>query len=245
MRLGRIGLMAVAVAGLLSAVGGARASNTTQSLLSDLINKTNGSNGTIVNGDKTFSNFAVFADTGDMPLPTGVTITAYTDLAGNLGILIGGNFQDSFNSSGGSDFNLHYTVTVTNPAFAITDAHLTSDIGFAGAQGNGSITESFTAVVPPTPSLAGTMAMNFNFNPAPPASHLDDSVTFAGKYTTINVVKDIQLTATSPGIVTVSNITQTFSQTTAVPVPAAAWMGLSTLAGMGGLGVLRKRSRKA
>jgi len=31
----------------------------------------------------------------------------------------------------------------------------------------------------------------------------------------------------------------------ALPVPAAAWMGISTLAGVGGLGVLRRRARQA
>ena len=65
----------------------------------------------------------------------------------------------------------------------------------------GTINETFTAVVPPTPTLAGVFNENFTFNNAP--NQLTDDVIFARGYTSIDVQKGYFLTRGATGNVTV------------------------------------------
>ena len=58
--------------------------------------------GTIVVGDKTFTNFG-YTFTGDMPGPVGVNVVPITDDAGNFGIRFQAALIDLPSSVGGSD----------------------------------------------------------------------------------------------------------------------------------------------
>jgi hypothetical protein len=239
MRLGRMGLMAAAVVGLLGAANAAKAVT-----LADLI----ASNGTVVSGDKIFSNFNYTSTANSsMPSAAGVTVTA-TSLNGNVGILFTGNFS-AINGEH-DDASIFYTVTIApafQSTFKITDIHLDTDIQSVGVNGGtstGTITETITGSVPP--GAAGQFAQNFNIVGNTNRQISSPPFTLPGSgYTSLTIEKDIALSAAVGNTETVSIISQTFSQTSSVPVPAAAWMGMSTLAGMGGLGVLRRRSRKA
>jgi len=196
--------------------------------------------GTIQVGDKLFSNFT-YSGTGQMP--SDVNVIGITDTAGNYGIRFQGGFSDAV-GGGASDALITYTVTVLDPNFVITDAHMASNIAVIGAVdplANGTITETFVAVVPPTPSLNAVFVTNFNFNNILVQPSADYVWGIPG-YTVINVSKDIKLDAGTQGIgsVDLSFVDQTFSQT-AVPVPAAAWTGISMLAGLGAIGAFRKR----
>jgi len=197
--------------------------------LNDLIAR----GGSIVQGDKLFGNFSYTA-TGDMPTAQLVNVTGVT-VDGNFGIEFQGAFQDVA-GGGASDALIHYTVTVLDPTMVITDAHLISNVVGFGAPftGFGTVSETF---------LPKTSAFLTNFNIDNTVFKLSDSYVWGlPGYTSLNVQKDIALTATS-GIIGLSFVDQTFSQTQVVPVPAAIWGGVSLLGLMGG-GRLWKRRRE-
>jgi len=245
-----LGLLAAAVAGVMF-LGGSLQAATIQLVpggstvtLDTLL----GPNGNSVQvGDKLFSNFTY------SPNPANATPAAAAVSVGGLGTGIGtdylgirfsGGFFDA-PGGGGTDYLIGYRVTVLDPNFVITDAHLDSNLIVNGVLPNpaafGTINETFTAVVPPTPTLAGVFNENFTFNNAP--NLLSDSVVFAAGYRSIDVQKDIFLNAGETGNVTVglSFVDQRFSQSPVVPLPAAAWAGLSMLGGLGFFGAVRRR----
>src|SRR5262245_56688294 len=108
-----------------------------QALLSTLI----GSDG-IQCGDKLFNEFS-YLTTGDMPAAAVFNVACIT-LAGNLGIRFQGGFGDG-PGGGSSDALISYTVTVTDPRFVITDAHIAGNPAILPPRGTGimSVTETF------------------------------------------------------------------------------------------------------
>jgi hypothetical protein len=170
--------------------------------------------GTLVVGDKTFSNFT-YSHTGDMPDATAVNVIGGSDAAGNLGIRFQGGFMDNAGTPNSSDALIGYTVTVTDPTRYITDAHLYSNPSVLGQTVSASIAESFSGF--PTNTLSagivkvgGTIIVN---NP-------DDVTFFTGKVTSLTVLKDINAnggTTDTGGQASFSQIDQTFSQNTPEP----------------------------
>jgi hypothetical protein len=246
-----IGLFAAIIAGVVSVGGSLQAATTVlvpgvNSITLDNLTGANSGNAVQV-GDKLFSNFT-YAPTpsGSTPTAAGVTLSGLGTGAGTdyFGIRFAGGFFDA-PGGGGTDYLITYRVTVLDPNYVITDAHLASNLIVNGVLPDpaafGTINETFTAVVPPTPTLAGVFNENFTFNNAP--NLLTDDVVFTAGYTSLDVQKDIFLNAGTAGNVTVglSFVDQRFSQSPVVPLPAAAWAGFSMLGGLGLFGVVRRR----
>lgn len=196
-------------------------------------------------GDKDFT-FQGYSATGDMPTADLINVVAHQDADGNYGIELQGAFNDN-PGGGASDALIHYTVTVdpSAPSWYITDAHMTSNlliVPHPSENAHGTIDETFAPD-------SNKMLVNF----VPGKGGLKDQVKFALKkgYKTLHVTKDILLDAgpttelnkngkvVSNGPLTLSFIDQSFSQT-AVPLPAAAWGGMSLL---GVLGIARKMKK--
>lgn len=187
------------------------------SSLADLI----ANDGTIVVGDKLFSDFT-YAWTGDMPDASGIQVIATTDISGNFGISFQGGFID-LAGGGGSDALITFNVTVLDPDLMISGAHLAGDPmvnGGAGGDSFGSVTETF---------LPGVTDATMVIFASETDDQLQDWIGFNQTFTTISVQKDILLFADDDAqSVTMSFVDQTFEQ---VPEPGSlALMGLGTLA---------------
>jgi len=232
-----IGLITAAVAGVMFLGSAAQAATVLVPAvnLGTLISQ----RGSIQVGDKLFSNFT-YTPTGDMPTAGNVNVAGILSNAGNLGIEFIGAFADTAASAGGSDAFITYRVTVTDPNWRITDAHLDSNLDSGGSVGSGKITETFTPVVPPVPPLL-SFTTNFTANNNSVSQIHDNYVWGLPGYTSIDVQKDILINTTSGVAVTMSFVDQTFSQTPVVPLPAAAWAGFSMLGGLGFFGAVRRR----
>ena len=72
-----------------------------------------------------------YLHTGDMPASSLVNVVCNT-VAGNFGLRFQGAFIDA-PGGGGSDALITYTVTVTDPRYVITDAHLEGNPVVIGA----------------------------------------------------------------------------------------------------------------
>jgi hypothetical protein len=225
--------------------------------LQDLINGTYGPIGdathnSITVGDKVFADFSLKNAGIGMPLANAITVTPEGSLVTND---IGLEFQGAFGAianGGATDDLIRYSVTVTDPTFKITDAHM---FGNPNAAAGGSI------VVVDSFSLAN------NNNPIPGEPQLNihavfggstvtsDSANFTTGYSKLFVSKDIaansQYVFTDPvtGVVTLRNdgapsmsfVDQRYSQTRHVPEPASfALVGLGLIA----TGIVGYRRRK-
>lgn len=231
-----IGLIAAAIAGVMFTGSAAQAATTLVPAqnLGALIS----TNGSITVGDKTFSNFT-YTPTGDMPTAANVNVAGILSNIGNLGIEFIGGFTDRV-GGGASDAFITYRVTVNDPTMRITDGHLDSNLDSGGSVGTGKVTEKFFAVTPSTPTI-GSFTTNFTANNNSISQVNDAYVWGLPGYTVIDVTKDILIDTTSGVAVTMSSVDQTFSQTPVVPLPAAAWAGLSMLGGLGFFGAVRRR----
>jgi hypothetical protein len=191
---------------------------------------------TLTSGDLTFSNFTYTPPTGP-PAPSGVTVTAFTDASGFQGIQIGGGFIQL--GPGTTFVQVGYTVT-DNLGRLITDVHMDGNptITPADATGIAMITESVFA-----PGVVGAIASGQISSVSPPASQSTTLILPDGPYTTLNIIKGVQLAvgtnATAVTSATVSFINQTFSvATSVVPEPASfVMMGL----GVGAVGLVFRR----
>jgi hypothetical protein len=189
-------------------------------------------NGTIVVGDKTFTNFT-YNFTGDMPIAANVNVIPITDDDGNFGIRFQGAFIDTTGDAGGSDALITYKVTA-GAGFLISDAHLQGNPSLLGTQGSISVTETFLPLsqVPPY-----QMKIYADQNLG---TKMTDQTAFT-PIQSLNVQKDILALAKLPGTsgtpqtVTMSFVDQTFSQ-----VPEASAVMLS-LIGCASLGLKRRR----
>ena len=190
--------------------------------LADLI----ANDGTVVVGDKLFSNFT-YAWTGDMPDASGVNVIEYTDPDGNFGIQFQGAFLDLAGGNA-SDALITFDVTVLDPALMISGAHLAGNPAVAGGNGGnsfGSVTETF---------LPGNITDSLVIFADEDSAVLADWVTFDQPVTTLSVQKDIILFADDDAVATtLSFVNQSFSQ---IPEP-----GSLALLGLGGLAMLRRR----
>ena len=135
-------------------------------------------------GDKWFHEFG-YLYAPDMPAASQVNVACIT-VAGNLGIRFQGGFGDS-PGGGFSDAVISYTVTVTDPHFVITDAHLQGNAEVLGGTGILSVVETFLPDAPNTMSI-------YDIVPGPHTQ--TDATSFATGHTSLHVQKDIYGLAT-------------------------------------------------
>jgi hypothetical protein len=149
-------------------------------LLSTLL-ETQGSDPSILVGDKLFHHFEYNA-TGDMPAANLVNVIPITDVYGNFGLRFQGAFQDKA-GGGASDALISYVVDVQDEVLRISDAHIMGDTAVYGV-GNVSITESWV------PEVGNATIGIWDIKPGD--TQLVDSIDFTpNSYGTLHVQKDI------------------------------------------------------
>lgn len=218
--------MALALTLVLAGATGARA----DLHLSDLL----APGATFSNGDKLFSEFAYTADAG-MPAASAITVKAFTDAAGNLGI----GFFDTWINSGtntGLHSTIEFTVTATDPGKLISDLHLFGDPNVSstakGTDGTAKVTETVFAGL----NGVGQIEIHDDVTGGSDSKKLSDSLNIS-PVKTLRIVKDM-LFDNRGGTPSETTLQQSFSQ-----VPEPAFYQMAGLLGLGGLGVLRLRRK--
>lgn len=200
--------------------------------------------GTIVAGDKTFTNFT-YLPSGDMPAAVNVNVVPIQDDAGNFGIRFQGGFMDSAASQGPSDALITYKVTA-DAFHLISDAHLQGNPALMGGLGSIGVTETF---LPLGQGGEYTMTIYDEVVPDPQnqgqnirLTKLVDWVDFAPPVMMLNVQKDI-IALAQPGnpSVTMSFVDQTFSQ---IVIPEPTTSLLLTFVGLGFAIATRRNAAK-
>ena len=204
--------------------------------------------GSIINGDKTFSNFFCHLNTLN-PFATPVTcadisVIPFTDVFGNLGIQYGGSFSASaVDGVGIVDVRLTYDVTA--PGATIVDVHMHFDANFAPVGTTAVLLANVTERVDGTdPLFASAAQLSVNATNPPAVLQLDDSAILAGgPYKSLHVSKDVLLQAFANGAlpngtVLFTTLDQTFSQVT-VPEPGSIVLFGTAL--LGCVAVIRRR----
>ena len=192
--------------------------------------------GTVVSGDKVFSNF--FYSNSDGLLPSsGIVVVSGIASGGNYGIeFTGAGSAPAFSISGANvfaDAAFGYTVTVDDPTMRITDGHLSITGGVTGAQSYAFLSESLA----PLTGTGKSMSAYYNLG----GDQTSDMVALDTPGTTaIDVSKDLVLQdgAGASDSATVSTIGQFYSQN--VPEPGI----VALCVGMGFTGLLAVRRRK-
>jgi hypothetical protein len=186
--------------------------------------------GTKTCGDKLFSDF-FYSYTGNMPAASGVNVDCVT-IDGNLGLEFQGGFLD-LPGGNASDALIKYIVTVTDPRFVISDAHIQGNPKVFGTLGIMSVTDTFLPDAPNSMGISDT-------KPGPLPT-LSDFTIFATGYKTLHVQKDILAFAIGEtSFATMSFVDQTYSQT-GVPEPGTLGLLGIGLLGFVGYGWWRRR----
>lgn len=183
-------------------------------------------NGTIVSGDKEFSEFA-YAATGDMPVADNVNVIAFEDTLGNFGLRFQGGFLDAPDPRNqASDALITYRVRVTDPGRLISGASLAANI-VARDGGSGTVTETFLPIFDLTDEVLRIPTSG---------DSLIDSIVFDEPQPTLLAQKNILMRATTSQV-DLSFVDQTYSQ---IPEPASASLLIA-----GALGLLARRRSAA
>jgi hypothetical protein len=198
-------------------------------LLSTLISM----NQSVTFGTLQFSGFS-YSATGDMPSDLGVTVSPYTDGAGDIGLIFQGAFTD-FGPGTGSDALIGFKVTELDPSRQLTGATLAGNPSVQGGTGSASVTETFL------PNDTGLLLSIFNNSPG--LTQLVDSGSFATTQSTVMVQKDLLAFSGSigGGVPTMSFVTQTFHETS-IPIPEPTSLILLAF-GFCGFGLLIRRRK--
>ena len=178
-------------------------------------------NGTVVAGDKIFSDFD-YAPTEDMPSSAAVNVIPIVDGDGNYGVRFQGGFVDL---PGGdpSDALITFSVNVAPSAgMLINDVHLAANVDLLGGTGLAAVTETF---LPDFAMMSLSVYDDGTNSQLTDWSDLPETVGPGRPIETLHVQKDIVLRADSAVAATLSFVDQTFSQVL-VPEPGAASLTL-------------------
>jgi|GEM_PF-1060278 len=201
--------------------------------LSDLL----GPDDYLVIGDKVFDRFT-YEMSGNMPPATNINVVGSLE-DGKVKIRFQGAFMDVYDLVGGqtaSDATISFRVTA-GPGQLISGVLLAANTAVLGdpmtAQGSASVVETFLE------DIADVSLGVFDIKPG--SKLLMDSVEFPQHYQSLNVQKDILLSAATLGtLATVSFIDQTFTQ---VPEPAGLILLMTGLCGVLAFRWRRRRPR--
>jgi hypothetical protein len=178
---------------------------------------TNG--GTVIVGDKAFTGFTI---SGNF-LAGQVNVTPLTE-NGNFGI----RFSGAFVSTGAPEsMSLGYQVSVTNSLNLISAANLLFNGSVVGGTGSAQITEQIFT----NNTFYGSMSAFVNAT----SSVTSATLAITPPQPSLEINKNVSLTATIPAFSSISTIDQTFTQ---VPEPSALVL---VAAGFSGLALLRRR----
>lgn len=189
---------------------------------------------TFQNGDKLFSNFAYTPDTG-MPAASDITVKAFTDAAGNLGIGFFDHWVNA-NTNTTEHATIQFTVTVTDPNKWISDVHMFGDPNVSqtvnGTDGTAKVTETVFAGL----NDAGQLEIHDDVIGGVHHSKFADGMNVT-PVKSLTIIKDL-LFDNRGGLPSLTTVEQSFSQ-----VPEPAFYQMSALLGLGGLGVFRLRRK--
>jgi PEP-CTERM motif-containing protein len=182
-------------------------------------------------GDKTFSNFnfsSVAVTDANVIVTPGQNILTQGDIGFGLTI----NGLTTIGPGGSTDLLLKYTVSVNDPDFLISDAHLAFTGGAFGPGGLALVTET---LCPPNQPCINKILKVFD---SPTATQVSDVANFNG-VPTLNISKDMQVFALAGNFASISGVDQTFTQIdTPVPEPSSL---LLLGSGLLGLAVVARR----
>lgn len=187
--------------------------------------------GTLVSGDKVFSNFSYQVTGPDMPNAANINVLPVI-VAGNFGL----TFQGLFHANPGNGVStalIAYTVSVTGGAPIITDVHLDGDPQVNAGDGHASITGTVNETVGHTVVALPLLSVFENVTGGLESFRYNDFRFTSGLYNALDIQNLIS--ASSNGANTIAQIThfeQTFSQ-----VPEPATIGLVLV----GLGLVARR----
>jgi hypothetical protein len=249
MKLRTLGLLAAAVAGMMASASAARAAA--------VLSFSNGAS-TVVLTDDGVSGVV----SGGFKSSTGTGTLSWTGSIGGWSVVVNtGQSKTDLGSATSPKMELDVTVNKGTGSAAANLYVAWSDDGYTYNDG---LAEGFT-LVNASSNINATYQL---FKSTGEKQVLGSTLTAGGSDTSVGPLFSL----TGPGLAQAANgagsvagapqpfaLTQYITITAgagqvgagagaslaAVPVPAAAWMGLSTLAGMGGLGMIRRRARKA
>jgi hypothetical protein len=196
-----------------------------------------------VSGNLLFSNFTYTdsANPAGVAIPaTGISVKAET-VTGDEGFQFSSGWSVGTQSGGVASFQdslITFTVSTVNHAATLDDLELSFNGDFTGT-GLSRVNESYCPGGAVGAGCPGGTQVRQVTNPP---TMLDDSVVFAHPVSTLGVSKDITVNSGTYGTAGISQVFNTFSNTSSVPEPATCMMLGGSLFG---LGLLRRKVRKS